>query len=696
MNLNNNKSVNIDAQYNIHIDRTNTDRDRHYVLNCNNVILSTYSVNRNLNILILTTDSNLVGTLTQILNGEETVVNWNSTKYTDNQALTYLLNNGGVDGAKVRATFNALLEQYGHVYLHRFEVSNDSYLDSGLFTASLTNSFYLYNGATNSGIFDERLPFNIGDGQKLSSVDSITSNTAKLLEFANGNINADIGTPENPLDPTGVAGVLNFINYSKGLGSGTNTYKLSWKVMQDTETVNYAQMTCDMSLVYKNTPHKFKTFTIGNDGSFDFTFAEIIKACGDLSVLDKILALLPVVDPQNVFVHLRCYIDNIPLIQPLIFSCAYDGGVSMVNNTENDNYANVYRLQGGNASGEDTKTPSDNDDDYKGDDESGDGDNTDYSGGTDSVNGSALLTTSYALTVAQAHAFGRWLWSGSLFGDDGLQLVNNNPIENIVACKLFPFSVSGTSTKVQLGNVQSNVDGMKLAENVARTFTFNGGNYITIPKESAYADYDFLNFPPFTIAKIYLPYLAIQELDLNELYDITSNSFKFKLKYYVDLVTGMCRAVITSTKGKNVHVFDGQIGQDVPITGSNRAQVEVGYITGGLHSAVELLSGNVFGAIDSAINTATQMYHSSTSGTPTPCNSRFDSQLAYVIVDRPDVPSLPSKFAHQNGRVCNKTLTLSNLQGYTELDNTVDLTGIRCLESEREEILSILSSGFYV
>ena len=90
------------------------------------------------------------------------------------------------------------------------------------------------------------------------------------------------------------------------------------------------------------------------------------------------------------------------------------------------------------------------------------------------------------------------------------------------------------------------------------------------------------------------------------------------------------------------------------------------------------------------------MYHSSTTGTPTPCNSRFDSQMAYVIVDRPDVPSLPSKFAHQNGRVCNMTLKLSNLQGYTELDKTVDLSGIKCTTTEREEILSILSSGFYI
>lgn len=336
-------------------------------------------------------------------------------------------------------------------------------------------------------------------------------------------------------------------------------------------------------------------------------------------------------------------------------------------------------------------------------------DGFDFGGGTDSVNGSALLTTSYSLSVSGAHDFGRWLW-GTGFDLEQLKMVVNNPIENVVSCKLFPFSITGTESTVKIGNLTSSVSAYYLPENVARTFDFGT---IKLDKTNFKLFGNFLDYAPFTTITIYLPYLGFHELDT----DLAMGA-NIGVKYYVDFVTGACRAIVTATKYSEVlqqnvtkvlQSFDGNIGQDVPITASNRAQVEAGYIVGGAQAIANFASGigaiatgNVGGGLSAigngitgGIQTAMQMYHSYTNGTPSPALSRFDEQRPYLILDSP-VYTEPKGFAHQNGHMCNLTYKLANLHGYTVVDNTVDLSSIPCNFEEREKILELLTSGVYL
>ena len=328
-----------------------------------------------------------------------------------------------------------------------------------------------------------------------------------------------------------------------------------------------------------------------------------------------------------------------------------------------------------------------------------------FGGGTDALNGSALLTTSYALSASNTHAFGNWLW-GTGFDLDQLKLVVNNPIENIVSCKLFPFSVTGGTTEnVKIGNVQSTVSGNKLPENVERMFVFGD-----ILIEGFYNN--FLDYAPYTKITLYLPYIGYKELDPEEVM-----RRYIQVRYYVDLVTGACRAVIlshgTDTATENIFKpiasYDGVIGQDVPVIGSNRAQVEAGYVVGGAKAIVDIASGigsaitgnvggalnNVGNAVSTGINSAMAMYHTYTEGTPSPAVSRFDEQKCYVIINSP-MYTEPTLYAHQNGKPCNLTCRLSELHGYTVIDNTVDLSSISCEAGEREEILNLLTSGIYL
>lgn len=691
----------------------------HYSLSTNDALLSAYSVNYGVSyrvITILSTDSNLVGSISDE-NGTRV---WNPISKTT--SLLGMSQAGGFDVRKAQNTINALSEKYGvPIYIYDFQnaISLNGEKDNG--SIEITNSYYCNEfgqygqGAETQGKIGPYVPFDIGEGENIAGNNRLPSSVGKLLEKADGDLSKDIGDPYNPVEPSPENdGILRFTIGSAGTGNGYNTYKLKWNVEQDSESVNYSEMkvkvscarTSALSGVSPAEFNMFKEFTVGSGGSFDFSYVNAVSVAG-YSWIDKLKDKLPILNPSATFLEIMPYINNSPIWETgLMCKLEYDGAVvgypSALPITYEDDQTNSYILSGGNSAGENSKKDMDDDDEDKDDDETAD-DDDDFRGGTDSVNGSALLTTSYALTISNIHKFGSWLWSGSLFSDtNAIQLVNNNPIENITACKLFPFSVSGTNTTVQLGNVMSDVSAQKIAENVARTFTFNGGNAITIPKYYSLSanyggKYAFLDASPYTTCRIYLPYIGIKDLDPNEVLGVAIH-----IKYYVDLVTGMCRCVIQSNS-KNLYVFDGQIGQDVPITSSNRAQVEVGYITGGLQAVTNIAMGAMTGNIGSlvsgitgAVDTATNMYHSQTSGTPTPCNSRFDSQKAYVIIDRPDVPSVPSGFEHQNGRICNKTLTISTLSGYVELDNTVDLSGIQCFENERVELLSILSSGFYV
>ena len=324
-----------------------------------------------------------------------------------------------------------------------------------------------------------------------------------------------------------------------------------------------------------------------------------------------------------------------------------------------------------------------------------------FSWGTDAVNGSALLTTSYSLSVAGAHSFGSWLW-GTGLDLDQLKMVVNNPIENIVACKLFPFSVTGTASTVKLGNVQSPVSAYLLPENVARTFDFGE---INVPTKYN----SFLDYAPYTQCSLYLPYIGLKPIDT----DLIMGQ-RIKVRYYVDLVTGTCRALLFlfeegTAAVKKVCQWDGMIGQDVPVVGSNRAQVEAGYIIGGAQAVANFVGGignavmgnigaglsDIGNAVKGGLQTATQQYHTYTSGTPSPAESRFDSQKVSLYINRP-VYTKPTKYDHQNGKMCNLTCKLNECKGYTVIDNTVDLTGIPCSKEEREQILKLLTSGVYL
>ena len=318
---------------------------------------------------------------------------------------------------------------------------------------------------------------------------------------------------------------------------------------------------------------------------------------------------------------------------------------------------------------------SDDDDGYSNDKDNDEKDNVT----SDVSSGIGVLTTTFKMTKERLQQLGRFLWGSNIF--DNFSLICNNPIENIISCKSIPLSLNGNTQKIILGNVDTGVNGDKVSNN----FTKQNIGSIAITEKY----HNFLDYAPYTNVIIYLPYVGFKELDTNLVMEKT-----LSISYTVDIITGGCLCQIKSNNVK-LYEFNGNMGIDIPITASNRAQVEAGYISSGIGIASSVASGNIVGAVTSLINSAESQYHYASTSSPNPMCVASTNRTCYVIIDKPTYQTLKS-FNHTREKKCYLTKTLNTLKGYTICDEHIDLSGIRATDSEKEELIKILSSGFFV
>lgn len=293
--------------------------------------------------------------------------------------------------------------------------------------------------------------------------------------------------------------------------------------------------------------------------------------------------------------------------------------------------------------------------------------------------GIGVLTSTFKMTKERLVQLGQFLWGANIF--DKFSLVNNNPIENIISCKSIPINADGTNQEIVLGNVTTGVNGEKISNNFAKQ---------TIGSINITEHYhNFLDYAPYTNIILYLPYIGFKELDTTLVMNKT-----LQVIYTVDAITGGCLAQVY-VNNVRLYEFTGNVGIDIPITASNRAQVEAGYIQAGVGATASALGGNVGSAVTSLLNSATSQYHYSSTGNPSPMCVASTNRTCYVIIDRPNYQNLKA-FNHTRGRKCYLSKTISTLNGFTICDSNIDLSGINATQSELEELKEILSTGFYV
>lgn len=292
-----------------------------------------------------------------------------------------------------------------------------------------------------------------------------------------------------------------------------------------------------------------------------------------------------------------------------------------------------------------------------------------------------LLTTTYILSDTQLKEIGNELWSANFM--DNILMLSNSPIENILSCKIFPTTFNGAVSAVKIGNVTM-LNGAT-AKKISATGLSKETGSITFPQKYN----SFLDFAPFTNAKIFIPFVGFQPLPVADFIGA-----QLSLRYVFDVVTGAVTVYIL----RNGAVFDkysGICAVDVPITASNRAQVEVGQIQSAITAGAQLATGNIGGALSAGLAIATTPNHFNTRGNAGGYTSQFDPRKPYLIIDRPKAQSEITSYGKTNGFPCNLTKTLNTLSGFTSVHD-VHLDDVPCLESERQELKAIMQKGFVI
>ena len=322
---------------------------------------------------------------------------------------------------------------------------------------------------------------------------------------------------------------------------------------------------------------------------------------------------------------------------------------------------------------EDDKDGFDSDDDDYHDPE----DNTDDTeDGSTNISVSGEVCKTFQISDIELRKLSQFLWSSNFF--DNVLLVNNRPIENIISLKavIGSASTTGASQVLTLGNVESTVNVIPCAE----TITINVGG-ITIPKKYN----NFLDFEPYTKVQIYLPFYGTAMLNSSLVV-----GRRIDIVYIIDVITGTAKISIKH-KNKTLYEYKTTCACDLPLTSSNRASVEMGYISSGLGMGLSLASGNVIGAVASGLSMAQSQFSSNTNGNVSGVVDFHDSRMVTVMVDRPVYSDL-KMFNKTHGRMCNLSKTLKNLKGFTKCANNVQLP-FNCLDKEREMIIELLTSG---
>lgn len=484
----------------------------------------------------------------------------------------------------------------------------------------------------------------------------IETNLQKFYKWING-----AETPTSEVTTTA------FKLWIKGLDSPT--YKLNWhnEVLEgrDFDFSNskiYVKLSSDSGGAYL---YPFKELEY-NDGSIKFTWYDMDNEA-ETTIFYPWLELLiyAVYTDENGVAYESGYC-HIKLRQKSSsFDSIYklgeqgsDGSTITVINYEDD-------PEGYDDDDDDYHDPSDNEDDTP-------DDSTDIT-----VSGEVCKT--FKIEDIELKKLSQFLWTSDFF--DNILLVNNSPIENIISLKALIGTVTttGTSQALALGNVTTTANAIPCNESI----TINVGS-ITLPRKYN----NFLDFEPYTKVQIYLPFYGCAMLDSSLVIGRT-----ITIKYIIDVITATAKIKIIHDN-KTLYEFKTTCGSDLPITSSNRASVEMGYLSSGVGMGISIASGNVLGGLASGLSMAQSQYHSSTSGNVSGVLNFHDSRMITVLVDRPVYTELRN-FNKTHGRVCNLSKTLRDLRGFTKCAENVQIP-FNCLDEERTMIIEQLVNGVII
>lgn len=294
----------------------------------------------------------------------------------------------------------------------------------------------------------------------------------------------------------------------------------------------------------------------------------------------------------------------------------------------------------------------------------------------------AGLITIFNPSLSQLQALGNYMWS-SLFDIDTLKKLFADPMDCIIGLSIVPVQVpNGGIQPLNVGNVST---GIQLTKAAAQFVEVDCGE-ITVNK---YYD-GYLDYSPYTKIDIYLPYIGIHPLDVDDVMGKV-----IKVVYHVDILTGACIAYI-KCGGSVLYSFIGQCSTQIPINAQNYSNAISGVISiAGSIGAMVATGGAAAPMVAGAAGTAANTFKPSIekSGSLSGTAGLMGIQKPYLIITTPR-QALPEAQSMFTGYPAFITYKLDKLKGsgYTEIEK-IHLENLPFTDSEIEELENILKTG---
>lgn len=296
---------------------------------------------------------------------------------------------------------------------------------------------------------------------------------------------------------------------------------------------------------------------------------------------------------------------------------------------------------------------------------------------------SGLLNLYAGSSVDSLKGLANYLWS-SAFDPATFKKLFSDPMQLIIGAAILPCTPSTAGSTIKFGNIDTQVS-MPIVTN--QYMIVDCGKLRVRENWGAYLDYS-----PYTKISIYLPYIGSRELNADEIMQK-----ELTLKYYVDVLTGACTALI-AVNDSVMYSFSGSLTTPIPITSSNWATV----LSSIIQIAGAAVGGFAAGGAPMAATTGAASLASNAlngglkpdykrSGSVTGSAGLIGVQRPYLIYEIPR-QSVPSGYAAFEGYPSNTTQRLSSCVGFTKIEE-INIEGIGCTSAELNEIKELLKSG---
>lgn len=337
----------------------------------------------------------------------------------------------------------------------------------------------------------------------------------------------------------------------------------------------------------------------------------------------------------------------------------------------------------------------------------------------------------YNPTPSEFVAFGRWLWV--TYADATMDTIWNNPFDGVIgAHELYATPSKDGYSTIRSGFLDSGISSIIVRQ---RYTQINCGS-IVIPEYWG----NYLDYSPYSRAYIYLPFIGIMDVDVD---DIVGHSVN--VLYHVDSYTGSCIAQITCARDdytNTLYQFSGDCSVEIPMAGGSQANIKAAMIAanayqnaanvsagmsliGGLASglatgiggALMPGKGSTIGGISSGIGQAvggitsaisqyaygeaqhtaamvSQKSHVQHSGSFGGSHGAMGIKKPYIIIRRP-IQKVVNGYNRLYGYPAHKMVVIGECTGYLRC-REVNVQSSLATDEEKRMIEEALKSGVYV